>query len=121
MLLVDDPDGLVMKAAKSGIVRTLYDAELVGGGGRVKGELVDAADALGAAVETFVKHFGGDIEYVHGADALKKDGHVGIEMRGIEKNEFFGAVVKHGVLPKKTFSMGEAEEKRYYIEARRIK
>ncbi len=58
---------------------------------------------------------------MHGADALKKDGHVGIEMRGIEKNEFFGAVVKHGVLPKKTFSMGEAEEKRYYIEARRIK
>ncbi len=58
---------------------------------------------------------------MHGADALKREGHFGIEMRGIQKSELFEYVVKNGVLPKKTFSLGEAEEKRYYIEARKIK
>ncbi len=70
--------------------------------------------------ETFVKHFGGSIEYVHGESALKQAGSVGIRVRGIEKSELFAYVLKNGVLPKKTFSLGEAEEKRFYIEARKI-
>jgi len=38
----------------------------------------------------------------------------------MDKTVFFDTVIKCGVLPKKTFSMGEAEEKRYYLECRRI-
>ena len=88
---------------------------------QVPSDKIEAINAIDRFCETFVKHFGGYIEYVHGEAALKRDGHLGIEMRGIEKSELFGYVVKNGVLPKKTFSLGEAEEKRYYIEARKIK
>lgn len=87
----------------------------------VPADKIEAINAIDRFCETFVKHFGGHVEYVHGADALKRDGHFGIDMRGIEKSELFEYVVKNGVLPKKTFSLGEAEEKRYYIEARKIK
>lgn len=81
---------------------------------------VEAINAVDKFCESFVAHFGGSIEYVHGVDALKRAGHFGIEMRGIEKSELFGYVLNNGVLPKKTFSLGEAEEKRFYVEARRI-
>ena len=37
------------------------------------------------------------------------------------KREFFRVISENGVLPRKTFSMGHAQEKRYYLEARRIK
>ena len=42
-------------------------------------------------------------------------------MPKIEKGDLFKYVLKNGVLSRKAFSMGEAEEKRYYIEARKIK
>ncbi|MCH5163042.1 MAG: DUF1015 family protein [Clostridiales bacterium] len=71
--------------------------------------------------EAYVELFGGSVEYVHGDDALVREGCVGIKMRGVEKFELFNYVVKNGTLPKKTFSLGEAEEKRYYIEARIIR
>ncbi len=87
----------------------------------VPSDKIEAIKAVDGFCETFVKHFGGVVEYVHGENALKKRGCFGIEMRGLEKSELFGYVVKNGVLPKKTFSLGEAEEKRFYVEARRIK
>ena len=40
--------------------------------------------------------------------------------RAFDKGELFGYIRRYGVLPRKTFSMGEATEKRYYMEARRI-
>lgn len=87
----------------------------------VPSDKIEAITAIDKFCETYVKHFGGYVEYVHGADALKKSGHIGIEMRGIQKSELFEYVIKNGVLPKKTFSLGEAEEKRYYVEARKIR
>lgn len=87
----------------------------------VPSDKIEAITAIDKFCETYVKHFGGYVEYVHGADSLKKSGHIGIEMRGIQKSELFEYVIKNGVLPKKTFSLGEAEEKRYYIEARKIR
>lgn len=82
---------------------------------------IEAIKKVDAFCESFTRHFGGSVEYVHGDDALVHDGHFGIRMRGVEKSELFEYVLKNGVLPKKTFSLGEAEEKRYYVEARRIK
>jgi hypothetical protein len=41
-------------------------------------------------------------------------------MPTLSKNDLFGYVLKHGALPRKTFSMGEAVEKRYYLEAKSI-
>lgn len=65
------------------------------------------------------------MDYIHGIEHLKdvaahNDG-VAIVMPKIEKEELFGYVLKNGTLCRKAFSMGEAEEKRYYFEAKRIK
>jgi hypothetical protein len=46
---------------------------------------------------------------------------VGIELPAIDKNDFFRLIIEGGNLPRKTFSMGEGNEKRYYIEAKKIR
>lgn len=66
-----------------------------------------------------------EIDYIHGDEALRKlvathPNAVGFMPRAFDKSELFGAIRRWGVLPRKTFSMGEANEKRYYMEARRI-
>lgn len=64
------------------------------------------------------------IDYIHGEKSLvdlsRKEKNLGLFMKPIEKSEFFQMIVDGGALPRKTFSIGEAEEKRYYIESRRI-
>ena len=70
------------------------------------------------------RHPGARIDYIHGEDALRalvnRPDSMGIMPRAFDKSELFGYIRSHGVLPRKTFSMGEAAEKRYYMEARRI-
>lgn len=65
-----------------------------------------------------------DIDYIHGEDAARQlagDGNaVGILLKSIDKKILFTSIDSEGVLPRKTFSMGEAWEKRYYMECRRI-
>ena len=48
-------------------------------------------------------------------------GQVGLQLDTVGKSELLKRVVLEGPLPRKTFSMGEAHEKRFYIEARRIR
>ena len=67
------------------------------------------------------------IDYIHDTDALKElsseEGTIGFELPAFDesaKRDFFRVISESGVLPRKTFSMGHASEKRYYIEARRI-
>ncbi len=82
------------------------------------------------AIQEFIdgylsSHEGAAVDYIHGDENLSKvasakDG-VAIFMPVLKKEELFPYVVKNGSLPRKTFSMGEAEEKRYYLEARKIK
>ena len=64
------------------------------------------------------------IDYIHGRESLEtlaaKPGSLGIYLPPIDKAGFFGTVIRDGVMPRKTFSMGEAPEKRFYIEARKI-
>lgn len=63
------------------------------------------------------------IDYVHGEEAVRKlstDNNIGFILPGMKKEELFPTVEKDGALPRKTFSMGEAQEKRYYLEARKI-
>jgi hypothetical protein len=67
----------------------------------------------------------GSVDYIHGDDVLERQamvaGCVGLHLAPLGKDELLRRVVQQGPLPRKTFSMGEAHEKRYYIEARRIK
>ena len=64
------------------------------------------------------------LDYVHGEaavrDIVQKENAVGILLPPMPKSLLFPAVAQGGPLPRKTFSMGEANEKRYYIEARKI-
>ena len=66
----------------------------------------------------------GELDYIHGEEALAamsgEPGCVGFRLPPIPKEALFPGILSGGVLPRKTFSMGEAEEKRYYLEARRI-
>lgn len=64
------------------------------------------------------------VDYIHGEDALRmlasRPGAVGFLFRGMEKADLFPSVRADGALPRKTFSMGHAEDKRYYLECRKI-
>ena len=65
-----------------------------------------------------------EIDYVHGDDVLdklsKQEGNMGFYLPPITKDNFFKSVILDGALPRKTFSMGHAHDKRFYLEARRI-
>ena len=85
-----------------------------------------AVGTLQAFIDAFIERGGAThVDYVHGDDVLERlamgDGCVGIHLAGVSKRELLRRVVHEGPLPRKTFSMGEAHEKRFYVEARRIR
>ena len=82
-----------------------------------------AVGTLQPFLDTFVKQGGATrIDYIHGADTFfrlcAQPGVVGFYLPVLGKNELFKTVIVDGVLPSKTFSMGEAHEKRFYMESR---
>jgi len=64
------------------------------------------------------------IDYIHGEDVVLKlgtqKGNIGFFLPKMSKHDLFKTVILDGVLPRKTFSMGEADEKRFYLECRKI-
>jgi len=86
---------------------------------------IEGVDRVQVLIDEYLKEFGGKVDYIHGENDLKeicaKENGIGIVLKSMCKGDLFSYVVKNGVLPRKTFSMGEANEKRYYIEARKIK
>ena len=77
-------------------------------------------------LDEYVKtHEGVEVDYIHDEESLvalaSREGAVGFLFDGMSKGELFSAVEKDGALPRKTFSMGSAREKRYYLECRGIK
>ena len=75
--------------------------------------------------EYMTKNAGVEIDYIHDDDALislvEKDGSMGFLCDAIEKSQLFRSILLSGPLPRKTFSIGNARDKRYYLESRRIK
>ena len=71
------------------------------------------------------KHPGASVDYIHGTKTVetlsRAEDAVGFLFSGMEKDDLFRTVIYDGALPRKTFSMGHAEDKRFYIECRRIK
>ena len=102
------------------------------GGGKQFGviEIADPSSNLAVGtiqsfLDTFLKNGGADrIDYVHGEDVVERlalqSGNAGFYLAGMHKSELFKTVILDGALPRKTFSMGEAHEKRFYMEARKI-
>jgi hypothetical protein len=76
-------------------------------------------------LDTFLQEGGAEkLDYVHGEDVTVKlgsqPGNAGFYLPGMSKSDLFKTVILDGALPRKTFSMGEAHEKRFYMEARKI-
>ena len=84
-----------------------------------------AVGTLQAYLDDYLKvHKDVKIDYIHGDDSLKKlageRNALGFLFDGMKKDELFDAVRQDGSLPRKTFSMGVADDKRFYLECRKI-
>jgi hypothetical protein len=84
-----------------------------------------AAGTLQHTIDEYLENSGASVDYTHGLSVTyelgKKPGNIGIFLPAIRKDEFFGSIIADGALPRKTFSMGEDFEKRFYIEGRKIR
>lgn len=105
-----------------------YPLTLITEGGEETIYLDKSASPLAVAIlQPFLDEYlslnPGEIDYIHGEDVTRNLGSqpdsVGIILPGMDKNALFPGVLQGGVLPRKTFSMGHAQEKRYYLEGKR--
>ncbi len=76
-------------------------------------------------LDAYCREHGGEIDYIHGEDvvtALSRNEHsIGFVLSGMEKSALYPTVIFDKALPRKTFSMGDAWDKRFYLEARKIR
>ncbi len=88
-----------------------------------RGEL--AVAVLQELLDAFLAENKGEIDYIHGEEEVyalaAQPNAVGFLLPAMGKGQLFRGVIDRGVLPRKTFSMGHAREKRYYLEGRKIK
>lgn len=138
LLLTETTDAAAMRAR----VQAVHDADrgqgrrqafgVVGPGPRCTVAEIDAPPAtlavgsLQPVLDRLLAQGGAaSIDYVHGDDVVERLGQqagcTGFHLAGLGKHELLTRVVREGPLPRKTFSMGEAHEKRFYMEARRIR
>ena len=87
-----------------------------------KGQL--AVGILQSFLDQYLAQHDGETDYIHGdADLMEladQDNAIGFLLPVMEKSQLFRGVIADGILPRKTFSMGHAREKRYYLEGRKI-
>ena len=80
---------------------------------------------LQAFLDGWLESHPGRLDYIHGADVVRelaaRPGNLGFLLPAMAKEELFPTVIHDGVLPRKTFSMGEAQDKRFYLEGRKIR
>lgn len=84
-----------------------------------------AVETLQSFLDDYVRVNGGSIDYIHEADVVeemsRQENAVGILLPDFPRVELFPYVLKHGTLPRKTFSIGHSNDKRYYLEGRALK
>lgn len=84
-----------------------------------------AVGSIQLFLDEYLKENEGKIDYIHGNETTRnmgrEEGNVGILFEAMPKEELFRTVILDGALPRKTFSMGHSYDKRYYLEARKIK
>jgi hypothetical protein len=107
-------DSFLMVSKRSSVCVTVRDRERL------------TVDSLQVFLDSYVAQRRGImIDYVHGDESAlnlgRTEGNVAFILPSMEKRLFFETIVRDGVLPRKTFSIGEAREKRYYFEARKIR
>ena len=84
-----------------------------------------AVGALQSFLDEWLQENEGEVDYIHGEEDVrqlaKQESTIGFLLPAMEKSQLFRGVIADGILPRKTFSMGHAREKRYYLEGRVIK
>ena len=84
-----------------------------------------AVGSIQLFIDEYLGNHKGRVDYIHGDDVTrslgKKENNIGILLPKMEKNDLFKTVILDGALPRKTFSMGHSYDKRYYLEARKIR
>lgn len=84
-----------------------------------------AVGSLQIVLDRVLGEMGAKIDYIHGIEVVEKlsmaENSVGFVLQDMAKKDLFPTVICDGALPRKTFSMGHAWDKRYYVEARKIK
>ena len=105
-------------------------AEVVAGGKKEKLYIHSPKSNLSVGsvqnfIDGYLQNFGGKVDYIHGDEVVynlaKGENSVGILLGSMEKADLFPTVILDGALPRKTFSMGHACDKRFYLECRKIK
>ena len=112
-----------LKEIDGGKMRVYSDGSLSENNG--KNDLPIGIKTVDAYIKQYIEKNGGSVDYVHGEENLfklvdEKTNAVGILFEKLDKQDLFKYVSKNGAFPRKTFSMGEGVEKRYYLEGRRI-
>ena len=81
--------------------------------------------ALQGFLDDYLMGRPGRVDYIHGEDVARefaaRPGNIAFLLPPMDKEDLFPSVIHDGVLPRKTFSMGEAHDKRFYLEARKIR
>ena len=102
-------------------------------GGRLTGKMRIRGRSFGGMIEilqSFLEEYaamsdGGEVDYIHDRESLLKlteePGSIGFLLPAMDKADLFRTVASDGVFPKKSFSIGHARDKRYYLECRKIK
>lgn len=119
----DKPDLFVKDLALGGEGKAVVAVRGRRGAVHFPSDIPAGIRALDEYIGRFTEEHGGTVDYIHGAEevtALSARG-VGIMLPAIKKGDLFRYVTEGGNLPRKTFSMGDGNEKRYYIEAKAIK
>ena len=84
-----------------------------------------AVGSIQMFLDDYLKEHSGKLDYIHGDEITRsmgsEEGNVGILFEVMPKEKLFRTVILDGTLPRKTFSMGHSYDKRYYLEARKIK
>ena len=133
MFGVDPKDVLSELATYAGSLRGTADAQTIHFiSADIEGTLTVATPVRQLTVGTlqdfideYIKsHKGAEVDYIHGITSTetlaRREGAIGFIFDGMGKTDLFKTVIFDGALPRKTFSMGHAEDKRYYLEARKI-
>ena len=124
-LVFSDPDSLFEKAKRyTGEKEYCFTAL---SGGKELRFTIGANDGLlpVAVLQKFLDREGFTVDYIHDAETLSAlagaGKGIGILLPPFEREKLFPTVAELGVLPRKTFSLGRAEDKRFYLEGRRIR
>ncbi len=90
--------------------------------GMTIGQLIGACEDF---CKSYTERHGGYIDYIHGDEQCNEMSHrtgcAGILLPRMEKSELFTSVMSGGPFPKKSFSIGHGNDKRYYLECRKIR